>query len=116
MTDEERQLLMGVKAQLDFFIKSDRYLFQKDAQMLDGRNIQLATGTGTKIGLSASEKLGLWGVTPVVQVQPTGASGYAAIGGTNVDSDDTWTGGVGSQIYSVGDIVRALKLVGVILS
>lgn len=33
----------------------------------DGENLALGTTTGTKIGTSASQKLGLWNATPVVQ-------------------------------------------------
>mgnify|MGYP001559024574 CR=1 FL=1 len=45
---------------------SDRFTFSKDLEFLDGRNIKLKTRTGTKIG-GATQKLGLWGVTPVIQ-------------------------------------------------
>ena|SRR3990167_10463308 len=64
---EEIALLRNIIFQL---IKSDRYTFQKNIQMLDGRNIQLATGTGTKIGTaggSTGQKLGFFNATPVVQ-------------------------------------------------
>ena len=46
---------------------SDRYVFTKLLAILDGKNIQLGTGTGTKIGTAVTQKLGLWGVTLVVQ-------------------------------------------------
>ena len=52
--------------------KSDRYVFAKDVQIMDGRDIQLAKGRGTMIGTEASQKLGFYGATPVIQ-QPGAA-------------------------------------------
>jgi hypothetical protein len=46
----------------------------------DTRNIVLATGTGTKIGTSASQKLGFFDKTPVVQ--PAGANQAALTNST----------------------------------
>ena len=65
------------------FIKSDRYVFQKDLELQDGRNIQLARGTGTKIGLSALEKMGFYGATPVDQ-----PATIADASGCDGDADD----------------------------
>jgi len=51
---------------------SDRYVFQRNLQLLDGRNIQVAKGTGTKIGTEATQKLGFYGATPIIRpVAPT---------------------------------------------
>ena len=111
--DEIRQL---IRDELRNFIKTDKFDFKNDLEIRDKRNVIVSTVTGTKYGTSILQKQGWWDATPVVQSQGTGASGYAAIGGTNVNSDDTWTGGVGSNIYSIGDIVRVLKLVGFIKS
>lgn len=52
---------------------SDRYTFQKHLQMFDGRNIQLGVNTGTKIGTATTQKIGLYGKTPVVQASAIGA-------------------------------------------
>lgn len=41
--------------------------FSGDVTIADGKNIVLNTTTGTKIGTSASQKLGFFNVTPVVQ-------------------------------------------------
>lgn len=49
--------------------------FDMGLTITDARNIVLATTTGTKIGTSASQKLGFWNATPVVQqVLATGTS------------------------------------------
>lgn len=52
--------------------------------------------------------------TPIAQPTATAASGYAAVGGTNVNSNDTFTGAVGATAYTIGDIVAALKNLGLI--
>lgn len=41
--------------------------FSGDVTIADGKNIVLNTTTGTKIGTSASQKLGFFNATPVVQ-------------------------------------------------
>lgn len=56
-----------LKAIINALVFSDRYVFQRDIELFDGRNIQLASGTGTKIGTAATQKLGFFGATPVVQ-------------------------------------------------
>lgn len=56
--------LEGVVNQLT---KSDRYVFEKNLQLQDGRNIQLGQATGTKIGTATTQKLAFYGTTPVVQ-------------------------------------------------
>src|SRR3990167_249963 len=48
-------------------VKTDRYIFEKGVQFLDGRNIQLGVATGTKIGTASTQKLAVYGETPVAQ-------------------------------------------------
>lgn len=52
----------------------------------------------------------------LLQQGATGASGYAAVGGTNVNSNDTFTGGVGATAYTIGDIVAALKNMNILVN
>jgi len=47
--------------------KSDRYIFQKTVQVLDGRNVQLGVSTGTKIGTATTQKIGFYNKAPVAQ-------------------------------------------------
>lgn len=49
------------------FVYSDRYIFQKNIQIQDGRYIQFALGTGTKIGTSTAQKFSFHNATPVAQ-------------------------------------------------
>ena len=73
MTPQQFQLLQRVVAQLDRLEKSDRYTFLKTLQLLDGRNIQVGTGTGTSFGTETTQKLSLYGVTPVIQASAISA-------------------------------------------
>lgn len=72
MTPQERKLLDSLSQKMAALEKSDRYTFIKPIQMLDGRNMQFGKTTGTKMGISALEKIGFWGVTPIVQSSAIG--------------------------------------------
>jgi hypothetical protein len=78
----------------------DRTIHEKHIQLLDARNIQFGRTNGTQIGTASDQKLGLWGVTPVVQ--PNAIS--AASGGTTVDSQAR---------TAIVDIINKLKNVGI---
>jgi hypothetical protein len=118
LTEEDVRKI--IREELDEFLASDRYIFSKTVQFLDGRNIEFSGVTGTKLGTTANHKIGMWGVSPVVQFQPVGqTAGFTQVGtvaATDVYSDSIFTGGTGSQVYTIGDIVRALKLAGTVLA
>jgi len=63
----EEQIKQIIREELSQLMKSDRYIFHKLIQMLDGKNIQVGLTTGTKIGTAITQKLSVYGVTPVVQ-------------------------------------------------
>ena len=75
---DENQVRQIIRNELRDFIVTDKYIFQKLVQFLDGRNIQLGKTTGTKLGTATSQKLAFWNTTPVVQpvtvIDPTGGS------------------------------------------
>jgi hypothetical protein len=83
--------------------------------LADAANIVLNTTTGTKIGTATTQKLGFYNSTPVVQPNTTGTTtGFTAGGGSAVDSAATFTGNTGSTAYTIGDIVKALKTLGLL--
>lgn len=83
----------------------------------DAGNIVLATGTGTKIGTATSQKLGFFNATPVVQQAGTGeTTGVTNGSGSSIHPDATFTGNVGSAAYTISDIVKALKNLGLLAS
>ena len=62
--------------------KSNRFVFEKDIEMSNGRNFQFSTSTGTKIGTGTTQKIGFFNKTPVVQQSAISSPS----GGATVDS------------------------------
>lgn len=69
MTEQEiRQI---IRDELSNILKIDRYVFDKNIQILDDRNIQVGKTTGLKIGTETTQKIGFFGAVPVVQQTAT---------------------------------------------
>ena len=64
--------------------------FKQSFNFADGTNIPLGTSSGTKIGTSASQKLGFFNATPIVQVSaisaPSGGATQDAESRTAINS------------------------------
>ena len=70
-------------------------------------------GTTPVVTVTRDNKLGVFATAPIVQYSTTGtATGFTGAGGTAVTHTDTFTGNTGATAYTIGDIVRALKLYG----
>lgn len=78
----EEQVRAIIHDELQEFLASDRYIFHKTVQHLDGRNIQYGLTTGTKLGTSTSQKIGFFGETPVVQPPALTAADGSTVDGT----------------------------------
>lgn len=87
-----------------------------DTTLSDGVDLILNTTTGTKIGTATSQKLGFWNVTPVIQPSGTGELiGFTGNGATNANAVNfAANGNSGTASYTLGDVVKALKAVGVL--
>jgi hypothetical protein len=83
-------------------------------RLIDGANLLIGTGAGSTIGNAASAVVGFHG-KKVAQHASTGQiAGHTTGTGAPVTVDSTFTGGVGTKAYTIGDIVRALKDKGII--
>ena len=81
--------------------------FNGTVNIQDAKNIVLGTTTGTQLGSGATQKLALWGATPIVQ--PTtgvAAATFVANAGTAVNDASTFDG------YTIKQLVKALRNMG----
>jgi hypothetical protein len=78
LQDEERVRDI-FREQIGYLIASDRFLFNKLSQIMDGQSIQVGQTTGTKIGTAITQKIGFYGVVPVDQ--PALVNDPGAVGG-----------------------------------
>ena len=93
----------------------EKIVFGKDLDISGDHDLIIGTSTGTKIGTATGQKIGFFNATPVVQQNTTGTTtGTSAGSGTALHANATITGGVGSTAYTVGDIVKALKQLGLL--
>ncbi len=80
-------------------------------------NDYLGGGTPFMVGLEATDLVGFYGATAVVQPNGTGNTHTVAAGSTTaVYTNTTFDGSTGSTAYTVGDIVKALKALGILQS
>ena len=93
----EQQVREIIRQELAFML-GDKYVFSQLTQVLDGRNFQFGRTTGTKIGTENTQKISLFGVTPVVQP-------------SNVTNASATIGSVTSQL---NDLLSRLRDLGVI--
>lgn len=77
----------------------------------DAHDVSLGTSTGTKVGTSVSQKLGLWGATPVVQ--PASAN-QAAVSATAATQTTPW--GFSTQAQADGIITLLNELRAALVS
>jgi hypothetical protein len=99
MTPDEVKKI--IREELENVIKIDRYVFDRNIQILDARNIQIGRTTGTQIGTATDQKIGFYGETPVNQPDTVGDPS----GGTTVDSQAR------SAINSIIDRLQELGLI-----
>lgn len=75
MTEEQVRAI--IRDELSNFLKMDRYVFDKNIQILDGRKIQAGRTTGLIIGSeggATGQKLAFFGQDPIIQPAHIGNS------------------------------------------
>lgn len=87
-------------------------------QLSDGNSQGTTLGqAGTLPNTGAPDKIAFYGATPVVQPTSAGNTHTVAAGSvTNVFVNTTFDGSIGATAYTVGDLVAALKTLGLIKS
>ncbi len=74
--EDEQRVRRIIQEELSTWIMTDRFVFQKHLQLFDGKNIQVGNGTGSSFGTESTQKISLYGETPVIQASaiasPTG--------------------------------------------
>jgi len=102
---------------MEFICGTVRSVIVTSATISVGEGINFSFGgtTGTQFGDNTTDKLSFWAQTPIVQPTSTGqTAGHTAGAGAGVTADSTFTGGTGTKAYTIGDVVRHLKLVGLL--
>lgn len=91
--------------------------FEQNMTINDAVNIALGTTNGTRFGTGTTQKIGFYNAVPISQFNLTGNTHTVTAGSTtNVFTNTTFDGSTGSTAYTVGDIVKALKLLGLLAS
>ena len=89
-----------------------------DLTLGSGDNIVLSTTTGTKIGTATNQLLGFYNQTPITRPSSTGVTtnGFTTGGGggTAVHANSTFTGNIGTNAYTISDVVAHLKSLGLL--
>lgn len=76
---DEEQVKKIIDERLEYFLKSDKFVFNRLIQILDGRNMQTGRTNGTMIGTASDQKIAFFGNAPVAK---QGAIGDPTGGGT----------------------------------
>jgi hypothetical protein len=99
-----------IRRELGNILKTDRYVFDRNIQILNARNIQLGRTNGTMLGTATDQKLSFFGSTPVIQQTTSSQTPATFSAGTSLIANDTATW----DSYTIGDIVAILKAFGLI--
>lgn len=94
-----------LKKVIDMIVYADRYVFERPVS--GGAN-------GLKVGVLTS-KVSFYGSLPIVQPLSTGeTTGMTSPGGSNATNQSTFTGNLGTTAYTLLDVVKHLKQLGLL--
>nr|WKF58819.1 hypothetical protein HUO10_003320 [Paraburkholderia busanensis] len=86
----------------------------------DDRPKQLSdqNSLGTQLGANAADKIGFFGQTPAAQNGTPAGNVHTVTAGstTTVFVNTSFDGSIGTSAYTIGDIVAALKTLGILKS
>ena len=94
----------------------EKVVLGKDLDISGDHDLIIGTSTGTKIGTAATQKIGFFNATPIVQPAGSGTSTVASAGSgaTTVKNDTTFQGTGSGAAYTINDIVKELKDLGLL--
>lgn len=64
---DEAKVREIIRQELAHFMKQSKFVFGKPIQIEDGNDITLGQTFGTRIGTAATQKIGLYGVSPIAK-------------------------------------------------
>ena len=115
--EEQAQVKKIIEDTLSGFLGSEKYLFQKNIQIFDARNIQLGRTNGTKLGTeggATGQKIGFWGTLPVVQPSAISVSATQTLTGADTVDITKLTTDLTNLKTATNAILSALRDIGII--
>ena len=101
LTEEDVRKI--IREEISTLFGRDKFVFEKNIQILNARNIQVGRGNGTKIGTAVDQKIGLYNTTPVVQASAISAPSGGGDAGVDTPARN-----------AINSIRTALKNLGII--
>ena len=75
--EQEQQIKKMIEDKVSILFKNEKYVFNRPVQFMDGGKIQAGNTNGLRIGTEATQKIALFGSTPVVKAGAVTAIGSA---------------------------------------
>lgn len=96
-----------IRDELTNILGIDKYIFDKNIQILDIRNIQTGRTNGTKISTEIDQKIGFHGATPTIQRSGSSQEAVATTGATQTTPYGYTTAAQANGIVTLLNEIRA---------